>query len=69
MHVYRISQYRNSRALEQATETVPHEELSDTANPNVTLKMDFVNFPQQNKFVFFLQLCVQLDSNKMFVSF
>ena len=55
--------------LEQTTETVPHKELSDTANPNVTLKMAFVNFPQQNKFVFFVQLCVQLDSNKMFVSF
>ena len=67
--MYRISQYRNSRALEQTTETVPHEELSDTANPNVTLEMAFVNFPQQNKFVFFVQLCVQLDSNKVFVSF
>ena len=54
--------------LEQTTE-IPHKELSDTANPNVTLKMAFVNFPQQNKFVFFVQLCVQLDSNKMFVSF
>ena len=54
--------------LEQTTE-IPHKELSDTANPNVTLKMAFVNFPQQNEFVFFFQLCVQLNSNKMFVSF
>ena len=54
--------------LEQTTE-IPYKELSDTANPNVTLKMAFVNFPQQNEFVFFLQLCVQLNSNKMFVSF
>ena len=54
--------------LEQTTE-IPHKELSDTANPNVTLKMAVVNFPQQNKFVFSLQLCVQLNSNKMFVSF
>ena len=54
--------------LEQTTE-IPHKELSDTANPNMTLKMAFVNFPQQNKFLFFLQLCVQLNSNKMFVSF